>query len=118
MALPAAPSGPSVKPPESRPRACFSLRMFYHVLSPLWSVQYESKVLQARALSVIPAEQLRAAAEEAAAISVRMQEQPPLAAEDALARELLAWFKTSFFQWVRHTGLGFVHRVSYDRPPM
>lgn len=29
-----------------------------------------------------------------------MQEQPPLAVEDALARELLLWFKTSFFHWV------------------
>lgn len=67
------------------------------------TAQYESELLRARALSVIPVEQLLAAAEEAAAISARMQEQPPLAAEDALARELLCWFKASFFQWVSRT---------------
>ena len=65
-------------------------------------VQYESRVLQARALDVIPIKQLLSAAEEAASMSAHMHEQPPLAAEDALARELLGWFKTSFFAWVSH----------------
>ena len=63
--------------------------------------------MQAQALSVIPVDELRGAAEEAAAISARMQEEPPLAAEDALAAELLAWFKTSFFRWVCPTCSGF-----------
>ena len=59
--------------------------------------------MQAQALSVIPVDELREAAEEAAAISTLMQEQPALAAEDALALQLLAWFKSSFFHWVRPT---------------
>lgn len=61
---------------------------------------YEDELAQAIALSVMPLEEMRGAAEDQAALSAAMGEAPPLALEDALAQELLAWFKTSFFSWV------------------
>ncbi len=62
--------------------------------------QYEDETLQAMALSVIPEDDLQAAAEQAIAESKAKGEEPVLAQQDALARQLLLWFKRDFFKWV------------------
>jgi hypothetical protein len=62
---------------------------------------YEDELVQALALSVMPLEALRGAAQEACELSQAMGEEPLLDFEDALALELLVWFKQDFFCWVR-----------------
>ena len=49
----------------------------------------------------MPLAGMRAAAADATALSVEMGDVSPLGEADALAQELLAWFKTGFFSWVR-----------------
>ncbi len=61
---------------------------------------YEDELAQALAMSVMPLEELQAAAAEAAAVSAALQEEPRLEEEDALAEGLLRWFKSKFFTWV------------------
>jgi hypothetical protein len=53
------------------------------------------------ALSLIPEEDLRAAAQKAVEESGAKEDLPILAEEDALVRQLLQWFKQKFFKWVR-----------------
>lgn len=61
---------------------------------------YEDEMAQALALSVLPADELHAAAAEAAELSRAMGDPEPLAQQDALAQELLLFFKQRFFSWV------------------
>lgn len=69
------------------------------------NAQYEDETLQAMALSVIPEDELQAAADAAIAQSRENGDSPVLAQQDAFARQLLMWFKRDFFSWVRHIAL-------------
>lgn len=71
------------------------------VSSTLIHMQCEDELVQAIALSVMPMEQLHAEAAEAVEVSSAMGEEPIVALQDALAEAVLAWFKLSFFSWVR-----------------
>ncbi len=71
-------------------------------------VQYEDKTLQAMALSCIPDDELREAAQQQVHQALAKGQQ--LAEQDAMARQLLDWFKHKFFTWVsqphhKHVGL-------------
>lgn len=55
---------------------------------------YENPNLQAKALSVIPAEQLRQQA------SQDVEDNIEIGVDDALAKRLMLWFKSEFFEWV------------------
>lgn len=82
--------------------------------------QYETPGVQDKARAAMPLARLRAAAADAASLSAAMREAPPLAEEDVLAQELLAWFKTQFFTWVRSLLVGIrfdARRRSRCQPP-
>lgn len=73
------------------------------------TLQYEQPGVQDKARSAMPLAQLRAGAADAAALSAAMREAPPAAEQDELAQQLLTWFKTRFFTWVRR--FGFQHPI-------
>ncbi|XP_066263318.1 peptide-N(4)-(N-acetyl-beta-glucosaminyl)asparagine amidase-like [Branchiostoma lanceolatum] len=75
---------------------------FQHVLL------YEDPVLQAKARSLIPEEELRAKAQEKLKVLEELEKEetktdnspPPLTLEDLILPELRRWFKKDFFKWV------------------
>ncbi len=87
----------------SMPESC-NLNRPLHV-----TLQYEQPGMQDKARSAMPLAQLRAGAADAAALSAAMREAPPAAEQDELAQQLLTWFKTRFFTWVRR--FGFQHPI-------
>ena len=72
------------------------------VLILLCAAQYEDETLQAMALSVIPEDELQAAADAAIEESRQNGDAPVLAQQDAFVRQMLLWFKRDFFSWVSH----------------
>lgn len=76
------------------PDPCLCLQLMGQVEDSVRKVRaYEDEMAQALALSVIPADELRAAAVEAAELSRAMGDCPALAEQDALAEAVLRWFK-------------------------
>ncbi|KAK9909396.1 hypothetical protein WJX75_001604 [Coccomyxa subellipsoidea] len=63
---------------------------------------YEDETLQAMALSVIPEDELQAAADAAIEESRQNGDAPVLAQQDAFVRQMLLWFKRDFFSWVNN----------------
>ena len=61
-------------------------------------LQYEDETLQAMALSCIPEDELQEKAQQQVHEAHARGES--LAEQDALAKQLLEWFKHSFFTWV------------------
>lgn len=62
---------------------------------------YHDELNQAIAASLIPLEDMEAEALQAVSLSREMGEEPPQTQEEALLRQLLTWFKSDFFAWVR-----------------
>ena len=60
--------------------------------------QYEDETLQAMALSCIPGDELQEKAQQQVHEAYARGES--LAEQDTLAKQLLEWFKHSFFTWV------------------
>ncbi|CAH1249561.1 NGLY1 [Branchiostoma lanceolatum] len=87
-----------------------SERQFYSRLESSFQhvLLYEDPVLQAKARSLIPEEELRAKAQEKLKVLEELEKEetktdnspPPLTLEDLILPELRRWFKKDFFKWV------------------
>lgn len=72
------------------------------------TLQAEDPLLQALAMSLMPLDEMQAAAADTARLQQELcddsDEGPPagpvLAEQDYLVQQLLTWFKTNFFSWV------------------
>ena len=77
--------------------------------------QYEDETLQAMALSCIPEDELQEKAQQQVHEAHARGES--LAEQDALAKQLLEWFKHSFFTWVSAAPDMAVWDMSPHMPP-
>uniref|UniRef100_A0A1A8PCK1 Peptide-N(4)-(N-acetyl-beta-glucosaminyl)asparagine amidase n=1 Tax=Nothobranchius pienaari TaxID=704102 RepID=A0A1A8PCK1_9TELE len=98
----AAASDRPVAPPPLQPSSLGSSVSFFATLQSNFQhvMRYERPELQQKALSVIPHQQLRSAAQHKLKELKDADSDCKLGIEDFLVLELLRWFKHDFFSWV------------------